>query len=468
MEETEESQAPEDDEESKEKRINDLELRLGFPLIPSVHVYYHPPMATSEPLAYRMRPTKLADFAGQEHIVGEGSPLRMLIEQDRVSSIILAGPPGTGKTSLARVIAETTSADFKQLNAVTSGVKDIKEVCEAAAKARQTLFGKTVLFVDEIHRFNRAQQDALLPSVESGDVILIGATTQNPYFDVNQALLSRSHVYLLKPLPEEALLKILRNALQDFRGYNGKVQVAEEALRHIAQISNGDARIALNSLELALMTAGGAVSVADAKRILAHRRERYDKSGEDHYDVISAFIKSMRGSDVDAALLWLYHMILSGEDPRFLFRRMAIFASEDVGNADPRALQVVVSAWQAFELIGMPEGEYFLAHACVYLAQAPKSNAVKNAMGAVKDAMSRMPTMEVPNHLCNAPLKGMAEHGYGKGYQYPHDDPRGVVHETYVPLGASQQTFYEPTDRGFEVEVRHRLERVRGVLRGES
>ncbi len=424
-------------------------------------------MATTEPLAYRMRPTKLSDFVGQEHVVGEGSPLRVLIESDQLSSVILAGPPGTGKTSLARVIAETTSADFKQLNAVTSGVKDIKEVCEAAAQARQTLFGKTVLFVDEIHRFNRAQQDALLPSVESGDVILIGATTQNPYFDVNQALLSRSHVYLLKPLREEDLLRILQRALTDFRGYSGKVKVADEALRHIARISNGDARIALNSLELAVMTAGGNVSIAEAKRILAHRRERYDKGGEDHYDVISAFIKTMRGSDVDAALLWLYRMILSGEDPRFLFRRMAIFASEDIGNADPRALQVVVSAWQAFELIGMPEGEYFLAHACVYLAQAPKSNAVKRAMGAVKEAIGRMPAMEVPNHLRNAPLKGMAEQGYGQGYQYPHDDPRGVVHETYVPVGARHQTFYEPTDRGFEAEVTERLAQVRKILRGE-
>ncbi|MDB4979163.1 MAG: putative ATPase [Candidatus Peribacteria bacterium] len=411
-----------------------------------------------------MRPTKLDDFIGQEHVVGQGSPLRTLIEKDALTSLILSGPPGTGKTSLARIIAEITSANFVQLNAVTSGVKDIKEVCEAAEKAQLSIQPRTVLFVDEIHRFNKSQQDALLPYVESGVITLIGATTQNPYFEVNQALLSRSQIYLLKPLSEEDLFRILQHALTDFRGYNGMVTISKEALRHIAHISNGDARIALNSLELTVLTVGQKISIKQAEEVLRQRRRRYDKNGEDHYNVISAFIKSMRGSDPDAALLWLFMMIQAGEEPRFLFRRMAIFASEDIGNADPRALQVVVSAWQAFELVGLPEGEFFLSHACVYISQAPKSNAVTKAMHGVKEAISAAPSLEVPNHLRNAPIKGMAEQGYGKGYDYPHNSKDGVVAAHYFPVGVPHQQFYEPTDRGFEAEVRQRLIAVRSTL----
>jgi putative ATPase len=382
-----------------------------------------------------------------------------------LSSVILAGPPGTGKTTLAHVIAEATNAQFKQINAVMSGVPELKAVCAEAERMRSTFGQKTVLFIDEIHRFNKAQQDALLPYVESGAVILIGATTANPYFEVNAALVSRSHVYLLQPLSVNHLQAILKRAIAHEKGYGGKVTVSDEALARIAQVANGDARIALNSLELAIATAGSHLTAAEADKLF-RRGQRYDKSGEEHYNTISAFIKSLRGSDPDAALLWMYKMLDGGEQPRFLFRRMAIFASEDIGNADPRAMQIVVSAWQAFEMVGLPEGEYFLAHSCVYLAQAPKSNAITRAMGAAKKTIERAPTFEVPNHLRNAPLKGMAEQGYGKGYQYPHETEGAVVAEHYFPIGMEPQVFYEPSDRGFEAEVRDRLNKARTVVRG--
>jgi putative ATPase len=352
-----------------------------------------------------------------------------------------------------------------QLNAVTSGVKELKAVCEEAERMKKAFSSKTVLFVDEIHRFNTSQQDALLPYVESGAVVLVGATTQNPYFDVNAALVSRSRVYLLKPLSPEHLTHILRRALQDARGFGGAVEVKDEALSHIAQISNGDARIALNALELAVLTKGKKISLADAKQLFAERSRRYDKRGEDHYNTISAFIKTMRGSDPDAALVWLFKMLDGGEDPRFLFRRMAIFACEDVGNADPRALLLVNAAWQSFELVGLPEGEFFLAHACVYLSQAQKSNAVTRAKDAAKAAVRSAASLEVPNHLRNAPLKGMAEQGYHEGYQYPHNADGGVVAANYFPVGMTPENFYEPTNRGFEVEVSERLSRIRSLIR---
>jgi putative ATPase len=412
-----------------------------------------------------MRPATLAEFAGQEHVVGEGTALRQAIEQDALRSVILAGPPGTGKTTLAHVIANATRAQFVQLNAVLSGVKDLRAVCAEAEQMKTSLGQRTVLFIDEIHRFNTTQQDALLPYVENGTVILIGATTENPYFAVNGALVSRSHVCLLQPLQEEALLAILRRAVQDPRGLAGAVDVHEDALQHIARISNGDARIALNCLELAVMVrSGGALTLEEAQRLLRDRAKRYDATKEDHYDSISAFIKSMRGSDVDAALLWMFRMLEGGEQPRFLFRRMAIFASEDVGNADPRALQFVVSTWQAFEMVGLPEGEFFLSHACVYLAQAPKSNAVTRAMGGVRRFLRDTPLIEVPMHLRNAPAKGMAEQGYGQGYLYPHDDPRGVVPGHYFPMNVQPQSFYRPTERGFESEVRERMERAKAII----
>jgi putative ATPase len=418
----------------------------------------------SEPLAYRLRPRTLADFVGQEEIIGRGTPLRAAIESDRVTSVILAGPPGTGKTTIAKIIASATSATFVQINAVTSGIKELKAVCEEAQRMKEAFKTRTVLFIDEIHRFNTSQQDALLPFVESGTIILIGATTQNPYFDVNAAIVSRSRVYLLQPLSIDDLLIILRRALSDSSGYDNRISISSDALRHIAQISNGDARVALNALELTVLTVGSKISIEQARKLFAERNRRYDKTGEDHYNTVSAFIKTMRGSDPDAALLWLFSMLKSGEDPRFLFRRMAIFASEDVGNADPKALQIVTSAWQAFELVGLPEGEFFLAHACVYLSQAPKSNALTRAMSAARGIVSSQ-SMEVPNHLRNAPVKGMKEQGYGIDYQYPHSADDGIVTANYFPLGMEPRNLYEPTDRGFEKEVRERLERTRRIVR---
>lgn len=428
------------------------------------------PMDSSAPLAYRLRPKNLQEFFGQTEVVGQGTPLRRAIEQDLLTSVIFGGPPGTGKTTLAKIIAEATKAQFVQLNAVTSGVKDIKEVCAQAEQLRTLLHQRTVLFIDEIHCFNKSQQDALLPSVESGVVILIGATTENPYFSVNSALISRSQVYLLKPHSVEDLEKILERALTSSDGYNGNVTMHPDAIRKVAELGNGDARIALNLLELAVLMIGTKITREDAEKLLKQRSMRYDKKGEDHYDTISAFIKSMRGSDVDASLLWMYKMLASGEEPRFLFRRMSIFASEDIGNADPRALQIVVSAWQVFEMVGMPEAEYFLAHACVYLAQAPKSNAVTRAMGSAKSAVQSAPALEVPMHLRNAPVKAMAEkHGYHKGYQYPHNAKDAVVNEEYFPIGyKGQRNFYEPSERGFEAEVRERMEWVRSTLQGTT
>jgi len=426
------------------------------------------PSTANAPLAYRLRPRSLDEYVGQEHMLAPGTGLRAAIESDTLQSVILAGPPGTGKTALAHVIARTTNAEFTQINAVLSGVKELKEVCAQAEQTLTSLKQRTVLFIDEIHRFNKAQQDALLPYVEQGTVILIGATTENPYFEVNAALVSRSQVYLLQPLKPEHLETILRRALVDERGYKGKVKMSDEAITHLAQIANGDARIALNALELSVMTIGTSISLAKAQQLFKERSKRYDKKGEDHYNVVSAFIKSMRGSDPDAALLWLFTMIEAGEAPRFVFRRLAIFASEDIGNADPRALQMVMAAWQAFEFVGLPEGEFFLAHACVYLAQAPKSNAVTRAMGETKETIRKAPTLEVPNHLRNAPIKGMKEQGYHVGYEYPHNTPEGVVTANYFPIGMEPKNFYEPTDRGFEAEVRKRLEQVRKILRSQK
>lgn len=418
------------------------------------------------PIAYRLRPELLSDFVGQEHIVGEGTALRIAIEQDKLSSVILSGPPGSGKTTLARIIANATKANFVQINAVMSGVKELKEVCIEAERLREAFKQRTVLFIDEIHRFNKAQQDALLPYVEAGSVILIGATTENPYFEVNSALVSRSHVLLLKPHGKEDLVKILKRALWDENGFGGKVKVPDSVLERIAMIAGGDARTALNALELAAVASSGELTLEQADKLLRERFKRYDNGGEEHYNAVSAFIKTLRGSDPDAALVWMYKMIQGGEEPRFLFRRLAIFASEDIGNADPNALLVVNAAWDCFERVGYPEGEYFLAHACVYLAQAPKSAGIKEAMYGVKDAIARQPTLEVPNHLRNAPVKGMKEQGYGVGYQYPHDADGGIVRENYFPLGMQPAQFYHPTDRGFEAEVRERLEKTRAIVRG--
>ncbi len=429
-----------------------------------------PTLSTSqEPLAFRLRPTTLGDFAGQRHILGEGTALLKAIQTDQLRSLILSGPPGTGKTTLAHVIAHRTKARFVQINAVLSGVKELKQVCQEADERRQGMLGeKTVLFIDEIHRFNKSQQDALLPYVENGTVILIGATTENPYFEVNSALVSRSHVALLQPLSVADLVAILKRAVADPKGYGGKVTISDEALERIATIANGDARIALNALELAILSTGTNISLEDAQKLFTRTARRYDQRGEDHYNVISAFIKTLRGSDPDAALIWMFAMLAGGEEPRFIWRRMLIFASEDIGNADPRALMFVTSAWQAFEMVGLPEGEYFLAHACVYLAQAPKSNAIKGAIHGAKHAVEQTPTLEVPNHLRNAPVKGMAQQGYGAGYEYPHDHEGGVVAANYFPVGMKPHDFYQPSDRGFEAEISERIARVRAVVRGKN
>ena len=364
-------------------------------------------MDSSAPLAYRLRPLALDDFTGQEEVVGQGTPLRKAIEQDVLSSVIFAGPPGTGKTTLAKIIAEATKANFTQLNAVTSGVKDIKEVCLQAAALKDSMKQRTVLFIDEIHRFNKSQQDELLPSVESGSIILIGATTENPYFSVNGALISRSQVYLLKPHTIGSLEKILHRALVSKEGFDGKIQMHPDAIKKVAEMSNGDARISLNLLELAVLMIGSKITREDAEKLLKQRSLRYDKKGEDHYDTISAFIKTLRGSDPNAAMLWMFKMLQSGEDPNFLFRRMAIFASEDIGSADANALMLVMSAWEAFLKVGLPEGEYFLSQACTYLATAKKSDAVKVTMAEAKSAIESGASLEVPMHLRNVALKNM-------------------------------------------------------------
>lgn len=419
----------------------------------------------AEPLAFRVRPRTLSEFFGQQHVIGDGTPLRLAIERDALTSLLLSGPPGTGKTTLARIIADATRSHFVQLNAVMSGVKDLKEVCQHAEQLWSGMQQKTLLFVDEIHRFNTAQQDALLPSVESGRVILVGATTENPYFSVNAALVSRSHVYLLQPHSVDDLVRILRQAVADPRGYSGAATIADEALQHLATVANGDARVALNALELSLLTAGGGLTLEQAQSLFAARGNRYDRAGEDHYNTISAFIKTMRGSDPDAALIWLYKMLACGEDAGFLFRRMAIFACEDIGLADSHALRVVLSCQQAFEVVGLPEGEYFLAQACIYLSQAPKSNAVKKGMAAARSAVERAATLEVPNHLRNAPVKGMRQQGYGEGYIYPHDAAEGVAAANYFPVGMQPMTCYEPTCHGDEEGIRERWQRAMTIVR---
>jgi len=416
------------------------------------------------PLAARMRPRTLEEFVGQEHIIGEGKLLRRAIQADRLfSSIILTGPPGTGKTTLARLIAQYTQAHFESISAVLAGVAELRRVISEAEERRKLYRTRTILFVDEVHRWNKAQQDALLPQVESGMVTLIGATTENPYFDVIPALVSRSRVFLLQSLSEEQLLTLFDRALTDEeRGYGKrKVVVDPEARQHLLRLSNGDARNLLNALELAVesTTPGkdGAIHLTldVAQESIQKRAVLYDRMGDAHYDTISAFIKSVRGSDPDAALYWLTKMLAAGEDPRFILRRMIVLAGEDIGLADPHALQVAVSAAYAFEYIGMPEGVYPISEAALYLATAPKSNSV-GAFYKVRELMEQEGMGQVPTHLmdANRDSKGFV---HGEGYLYPHTYPGHFVAQQYLPTELVGTQFYEPSSDGYEKEIAARL-----------
>jgi putative ATPase len=421
--------------------------------------------AGQAPLAERMRPRNFDEFVGQDDLLGPGKPLREAIERDLLQSIILWGPPGTGKTTLARIIAETTRARFVSFSAVLSGIKEIREVMTESMRIRRATGRRTIVFIDEIHRFNKAQQDAFLPRVEAGDIVLIGATTENPSFEVNAALLSRSKVFVLRGLTRDELTGILERALTDpIRGLAGaKVQVDADALRAIALTSNGDARSALNLLELSVSAAPlvdgeRRVDVARVREAMQRRALLYDKSGEEHYNLISALHKSMRNSDPDAAIYWLARMVEAGEDPMYIVRRLVRFASEDIGNADPQALTVAVAAKDAVHFIGMPEGNTALAQATLYLATAPKSNAVYEAYNrAAHDAHGDV-AEPVPLHLRNAPTKLMKELEYGKGYQYAHAEPDAVADMSCLPPALQGRRYYEPTERGFEKEIKRRLD----------
>jgi len=421
-----------------------------------------------EPLAYRMSPKTLEEFVGQEHIVGKGKLLYRMIKADRITPIILYGPPGTGKTSLARIIAATTKSNFERLNAVTAGVADIKRIVSDTKNPMYNPMGRTVLFIDEIHRFNKAQQDALLPYVEDGTIVLIGATTENPYFQVNKALISRSSVFMLKPLTVEDIEKIVRYALIDKERGLGEYNmvVDDEAIKYLAEVSNGDARIALNAIELAAITSELSedgkihVTVETIEECVQRKAITFDKSGEAHYDNISAFIKSMRGSSPDGAVFYLARALYAGEDPEFLARRIIICASEDVGMANPSALQVAVAAAEGLRMIGMPEGQLLLAHAAVMVATSPKSNSCYKALGKALHDVETKRTGEVPMHLRNAPVKGMSEQGYGQGYKYAHDYPGNYVKQQFLPDEVLGTKYYEPSANGYEARIKDWLERL--------
>ncbi len=420
------------------------------------------------PLASRLRPTTLEEVVGQQHIIGRDKLLYRAIKADKLSSIIFYGPPGTGKTTLAKVIANTTSADFQQINATVAGKKDMEQIVEQA-KNNLGMFGKkTILFVDEIHRFNKGQQDYLLPFVEDGTLILIGATTENPYFEVNGALISRSSVFELHPLSVEDVKTVIKRAVYDVKKGMGsyRAEIDEDALEFLADIAGGDARNALNAVELGILTTERSqdgkihITLEVAQECIQKRVVRYDKTGDNHYDTISAFIKSMRGSDPDAAVYYLAKMLYAGEDIKFIARRMMICASEDVGNADPNALTVAVSAAQAVERVGMPEAQIILSQAATYIAGAPKSNAACNAIFAAMDNVKNVKTT-VPVHLQDAHYKGSANLGRGIGYKYAHDYPEHYVKQQYLPDEIQHERFYEPTVNGYEKQIKERLERLR-------
>jgi putative ATPase len=425
------------------------------------------PLATGHdsPLAARMRPTCIEEFLGQPALVGEGAALRELIERDRVPSLILWGPPGCGKTTLAGIIARSTGARFEPFSAVTEGIGRVRELIEQAAERKRATGQDTILFVDEIHRFNKAQQDAFLPHVEAGTITLIGATTENPSFEVVGPLLSRTRVFVLEPLGPDTVADLSNRALSDRdRGLGGRrLRIEDEALARLAAHADGDARRALNALETAahLVEDGGTISLDHIESALQRRFARYDKSGEEHYNLISALHKAVRGSDADGALYWLARMLDGGEDPMYLARRLVRMAVEDVGLADPRALRVALAARDAFHFLGAPEGNLALAEACVYLAAAPKSNRLYTGFGAAMRAARDTPAEPVPLHIRNAPTRLMKDLGYGSGYRYDPDWDGGVAPQTYLPESLVGSRFYEPGETGAEVDVAERLERAR-------
>ena len=418
------------------------------------------------PLASRLRPDSLDDFVGQEHLVGKGRILRQLIERDQISSMIFWGPPGVGKTTLASIIAGKTKSEFINFSAVTSGIKEIKEVMNRAEMSRRVGM-RTVLFVDEIHRFNKAQQDAFLPYVERGSIILIGATTENPSFEINAALLSRCRVFVLKALGEDDLVKLLENALKNPAGFgNQNVQISPENLRAIAAFANGDARTALNTLEMAVLNGeisskGITVTTEGLSQCISRKSLLYDKTGEEHYNLISALHKSMRNSDPDAAIYWMLRMLEGGENPLYIARRLIRFASEDVGMADSQALQVAVAAYQACHFLGMPECDVHLTHAVVYLSMAPKSNALYTACEAAKKDVRTLRAEPVPMQIRNAVTGLMKEQGYGKGYEYAHDTEEKLTRMQCMPDSLKDRTYYHPTQEGEEKKTAERLEKIR-------
>ena len=420
------------------------------------------------PLASRLRPTTLDEVVGQQHIIGKDKLLYRAIKADKLSSVIFYGPPGTGKTTLAKVIANTTSAEFTQINATVAGKKDMEEVVNKAKELKGMYQKRTILFIDEIHRFNKGQQDYLLPFVEDGTIILIGATTENPYFEVNGALLSRSSVFELCPLSQEEVETLILRAVQDEKKGMGSYHavIEEDALHFLADLAGGDARSALNAVELGILTTPRSedgmihITLDVASECIQKRVVRYDKTGDNHYDTISAFIKSMRGSDPDAAVYYLAKMLYAGEDIKFIARRIMICASEDVGNADPMALNVAVSAAQAVERIGMPEAQIILSQAVLYVATAPKSNSACNAVFAAMDNVKKYKTT-VPSHLQDAHYKGSAKLGHGIGYKYAHDYPNHYVKQQYLPDEIKDAVFYEASDNGYEQTIKAHMKRIK-------